>query len=837
MLAVRCTRQRQMSVSGLLALLLALGWCVPAVAQDEDHRFLQGLRQRGLFSLAELYCTQRLQDEELDVRQRAELTVELAQTYAQYALHSPPAEQPSLWQQAQQVLEKFVKQHPKTDWKYVVQVQQGVVSLLRGEALFARAEATPGNRRWRNKALEQLRIAIKQLQQVKEQLQQRMRRRQLPPGWERLPQEQDRLLLLKRRIDFYLGRAYRLQAELYEPDSPDRALAARTGLEHLNPIAGLRPYETLHWEASLEAIRCLMLLQRWGSVQTRLDLLEQMYAEPERRLRLRAERIELALAQGRLEEARRLAEQGRTLQGATSAELDFALLKYYLAAWRKAQEQNDADAQRRWQQAAQAMIGLIDRSHGRYWSARAETLLAGTMTGAALTGNLGLLARQAQALVRQGQLQKALALYDQATREAQERNQPDEAFLMAYTAASLVHQKNDHQQAWERFRQAALTAPDHPQAAEAHLLAVFHAWKLVQQQKLPVERFVALLNEHVRRWPHDPTTVQVRLTLARLLLHQKKWNEALEVLKQIDPGEDRFPEAMELVHQVYRRRWAASDSQAQAALVREAALWFEQVLLGPGRQWPVHWAPVHHHAARRAARWWLTPPSQQVQRAGEILDQALADSQITPEDRSRHAGWRILAYVLQGRDPSAEVAAWVEKAPVADRLELVELLDAWGGRLPANRRHRLAAWQKRLAEGLLASGKLSPEASAALQPALARALLWLGRWEQAVERFRRLHQQYPRQRAFHVALAEALLRSGQRPLVEESLQHWRLLQRRSRPGSAPWFQAKYHLAEAYLALGQRERARRIVEVTEVLHPEFDNGVWKERFQQLKKRLR
>jgi len=103
-----------------------------------------------------------------------------------------------------------------------------------------------------------------------------------------------------------------------------------------------------------------------------------------------------------------------------------------------------------------------------------------------------------------------------------------------------------------------------------------------------------------------------------------------------------------------------------------------------------------------------------------------------------------------------------------------------------------------------------------LQPALARALLWLGRWEQAVERFRRLHRQHPRQRAFHVALAEALLRSGQRPLVEESLQHWR---------------------EAYLALGQPERARRIVEVTEVLHPEFDNGVWKERFRQLKKRLR
>ncbi len=815
--------------------LLAGGSATPLAAQDQDSRFLQGLRQRGLFSLAELYCTERLKEPDLDLRQRANLTVELSQTYAQYALHSPLAQQEPLWRQALEALDRFVKEYPKTDWVFVVQVQRGVVLLVRGEALFARAEATPGNPRWRNRALEQLRAAIEQLQRAAEQLQQRMRRRQLPLGWERLPQE--RLMLLRRRIAFQLGHAYRLKAELYQADSPDRALAARTGLDHLDPIADLHPYELLHWEASLEAIRCLVLLQRWGSARTRIQLLERTYTEPHRRLRLRAESIELALAQERLDEAEQLASQGRVLQGASCAELDFALLKFHLAAWRKAQQRNDPAAQKRHQQAAQQMITLIDRSHGRYWSSRAETLLAGTLTGAALSGNLGLLARQAQSLVRQGKLQEALAVYDQAAREAQQQSQPDEAFLMAFTAASLVHRQNDHQQAWRRFQQAALLVPDHPRAPEAHLLAVFHAWKLVQGKKLPLERFLALLHEHLERWPQKPTAAQVRITLGKLLLHQKKWPEALKVLKRIDPGDDRFPQALELIHQGYHRQVQDADSATRARLVREAALWFEQVLLGAARQWPVRWSPVHHQAAWRAARWWLTPPSRQWDRAAEILRQALADPRIAPPDRNRHALWLALAAALRQENLSDQLNRWAQEAPPEDRLEAVRLMDAWGQELPSAQRRRLAAWQKRLAEELAASGKLAPAAQAELQPVLARALLWLGRWERAVDRFRRLHQDHPRRRDFHLALAEALLRSGQPKLVQESLTHWRLLQRRSRPGTPEWFQAKYHLAEAYLLLGQRDRARRIVEVTEVLHPNFGGGVWKERFQQLKKRLR
>ena len=46
---------------------------VVAVGQSTDQRFLAGLRQRGLFELAETYCADRLKRPDLPESQRAEL--------------------------------------------------------------------------------------------------------------------------------------------------------------------------------------------------------------------------------------------------------------------------------------------------------------------------------------------------------------------------------------------------------------------------------------------------------------------------------------------------------------------------------------------------------------------------------------------------------------------------------------------------------------------------------------------------------------------------------------------------------------------------------------------
>ena len=86
--------------------LLAIAAAGPvgvARADREDEVFLDGLRQRRLFSLAETFCRERLAEPDLGEAERAELVIELAQTKAQHALNTAPADRGPLWQEARQV--------------------------------------------------------------------------------------------------------------------------------------------------------------------------------------------------------------------------------------------------------------------------------------------------------------------------------------------------------------------------------------------------------------------------------------------------------------------------------------------------------------------------------------------------------------------------------------------------------------------------------------------------------------------------------------------------------------------------------------------------------------
>ena len=71
----------------VLAILLALA---SAGIDPHEERFLEGLRERRLFALAQTHCLQRLSDSSLPEARRAELIVELSRSYTEHALHSTP---------------------------------------------------------------------------------------------------------------------------------------------------------------------------------------------------------------------------------------------------------------------------------------------------------------------------------------------------------------------------------------------------------------------------------------------------------------------------------------------------------------------------------------------------------------------------------------------------------------------------------------------------------------------------------------------------------------------------------------------------------------------------
>ena len=367
----------------LLAILAVLAAGV-AAAQDEpsaDQRFLAGLRQRGLYQLAEKYCDEELGKPELSATRRAELTVELSLVLAERAAGSPPAGRAPLWERAWQVTEDFAREHP--DHPRLIQVRlQGALGLLaHGELARQEAELSTDRQRLLEPARAQLREAIRRLREVEKAVEQMLRRpdREGPAVEGGLSARQ--LESIQDSVRYELARAYRNQGQCYGAGSDDRADALIQAGAVLDPLARLDTEHPLAWRSRIDQIVCYRLLEDYPKAAQKLSALAAQKPPAEIALRARAEQLRLALAENKLQEAVTLASAGRQIDGVTSPELDLAVLQTCIAGWRTARQANRNDEAEQWYTRAVGQVRLIEREHGPYWMRRAETLLAGSVGG------------------------------------------------------------------------------------------------------------------------------------------------------------------------------------------------------------------------------------------------------------------------------------------------------------------------------------------------------------------------------------------------------------------------------------------------------------------------
>src|SRR5438132_13082414 len=108
------------------ALLLAAMWVLsllvrPAVAEDQssDGQFVQGLRERQLFRLADSFCEKRLADAKLPLPERADLIVHLSQTCVDHARSLPPDQADALWAKSRAATDDFAKEFARSNWRIV----------------------------------------------------------------------------------------------------------------------------------------------------------------------------------------------------------------------------------------------------------------------------------------------------------------------------------------------------------------------------------------------------------------------------------------------------------------------------------------------------------------------------------------------------------------------------------------------------------------------------------------------------------------------------------------------------------------------------------------------
>ena len=113
-----------------------------------------------------------------------------------------------------------------------------------------------------------------------------------------------------------------------------------------------------------------------------------------------------------------VADEGCTIAGERSAELDFALLEAMVTAWKAAANDEQDERAAHGKRRAVELVRDIDTLHGPYWSRRAETLLAGGVSAMGGADDLTLLMRTAESFFRSGEIDEALATYDRLAEQA-----------------------------------------------------------------------------------------------------------------------------------------------------------------------------------------------------------------------------------------------------------------------------------------------------------------------------------------------------------------------------------------------------------------------------------
>ncbi len=827
----------------LAAWMAVLSFCGPAAGDDRtsDQRFLAGLRQRALFELARRYCTDRLGDPQLPDSRRAELTIELSLTLADWAVNSAPDEREPLWQRALEVTQSFARQHPDSPRLPLVRMQEAVGFLARGELARQEAQLLGNDDRLLREARTSLQAAVRRLSELADQVEQTIRERSMPGGSNvarRKPEQLtiDQLASLQENIRYQLARTYRNQAECYPADSADRTNFLALAADELDPLAKLNTSHPLAWESRLDEIVCHRLLADYSTARRKLDNLLDEVPPPAIALRARAEQLRLAMATGRLSEAVAMLSQDRQIGGVASPELDYACLETLLAAWRAAGRSGDQKAAAEWLAQANEMLDWIRRRHGPYWTRRAQVLLAGSLRQLP-GGGLDTWIQVAENAYHGGQHDEALAAYDRARTLAEQQGDRDRAFHLAFVAATIEHQRDRHEEAMSRYRGLATSFSDHPKAPEAHVLALYHAGQAARKQTADsLQRYIALAEEHLQIWPHASTVDEVRWCLGRSCEHQGDWQKAVEQYQAISPDYSKYAqvvEAAERCHQAWLdERETAGEATGQIA--QSAAEWFEKRILGPQNRLPERWSPLHQKAAVASARFRLrcTPPNYR--QAEWLLSAAIAGGGAPPEWQATARALLVFSLAGQGRHGDASaVLEEISTGPPDQLIRLLEGLSEIAAGAGEDVRVELAALQL----GTIAlleprRGGLNGRKRQVLDRFAAEALANAGRTDEALEVYRRLAKAYSEDGLVQEGYAGLLLTREDSAGLEAALAQWRQVEKKSRTGTARWFRAKYSVAWLHYRLGNRVQAEKIIQLLQVLHPEMGGPEMKARFLKL-----
>ncbi|MDH3717719.1 MAG: hypothetical protein OES79_06305, partial [Planctomycetota bacterium] len=712
----------------------------------------------------------------------------------------------------------------------VVRRQDALVHMTRGQLARYESETAADATVLLATAREHLRRAAVALEQLDQQLEQRLVAANRRRGYQSGAMKSSEIRILRRDVQRQLASCLLNQALCFASGTPDRTSALTRATERFEELS--LSADPIDWPSRVGQVKCYRVAEQHDALQRTL----KRYlgdAPPSVVVLLKQEMARWQLARGDIEAALDILQQRPAMTPPTAAEWDFVSLEVLLAGWRQQARGPAADA---WQQRVTQQVQHIQANHGPFWLRRAEAMLGRRIATSPDVDQFALLIRAAEAYFRAGQIEEALAAYDRARQAAVQSSADEQAFQAGFAAAAIVHQRKLHAAAGQRFAALSLQFPNHPRAAEAHWLAVFNQSQRIKDGATEeAKRYTDMLIEHVQRWPRSDTAGKAWWWLGQFHEARRHWDEAIAAYRNIPSDDARFTDGLAAIARCYQR-WldelAVQDRAAHRRRALEAVRYFD----GVGGSLQAAKTKITDLATVEAAGLRVYGLGGEFARAERQLRRVLADVKTPPPAWLPRARlYLVFALAAQGRKLD-EAQQRLEQAAGATAQDLNELVDALadlvrdrriaGRQAVAELQLQVLNLQETQADNQAAARKKSTAV------ARAEALAAAGRRAEALKTYAELAGKYVDDGALQESYAQRLLEGSDHAAWQAALLRWREVQRHSRPGSPRWFRAKYSQALAHHRLDNSPQAVRIIKLTEVLHPQLGGPEMKTRFVEL-----
>ena len=386
--------------------------------------------------------------------------------------------------------------------------------------------------------------------------------------------------------------------------------------------------------------------------------------------------------------------------------------------------------------------------------------------------------------------------------------------------------------------------PAHARAGEAHLLAIVNAAELARQasgaaRAERMKAYEALLREHLSSWPNDKSADQARLWLGQLLESQREWRAAAATYRAVNAqhAEHEAAQRGALRAAELALQSAAAADRFDAEFQQDAARFAETLIVGPERQWPEKWSPLQLESALAAARLRLNyfVAGANLEPTERLLTTALAANPNAPAAWQAEARLLLIwAMTLQGQ--SAAALAQLDQlagGTLASLLQVLEKCDALAAGAEDKQAIELAELALQLSRRIDSRQvELSETERRQFQTLQAAALVRAGHFGDALRLYQTLVARHPRDGAIQEAYAALLARATDSPSRRVALSKWREVESKTKAGEPRWFRARLAQAELLMQLNDQAAARKLLQLTAVLHPELGGPEMKARFEAL-----